>query len=250
MDKDGKIIDLLNGKSDLDKKEIHTVGDSIYKFSEDALRILRAVRFATNLNFRLSDEVKNAIRETKHYVRNLSYDRKREELNKIFSSINVRYGVKLLIELGLDKELELNNLIHITCFDDLMGIWAILEVDDIYPFTKNEKELMTNIRKLLQLDQIDDITLYHYGLYVCSVAGDIKGLDRRVVTYRYNNLPIKCRSDIVLNGNDIMKLLNRKPGNYLKEILKDIEEKVVSGKLENDREKLTNYILDYYSSTR
>ena len=54
----------------------------------------------------------------------------------------------------------------------------------------------------------------------------------------------------VLNGNDIMKLLNRKPGNYLKEILKDIEEKVVSGKLENDREKLTNYILDYYSSTR
>ena len=250
MDKDGKIIDLLNGKSDLDKKEIHTVGDSIYKFSEDALRILRAVRFATNLNFRLSDEVKNAIRETKHYVRNLSYDRKREELNKIFSSINVRYGVKLLIELGLDKELELNNLIHITCFDDLMGIWAILEVDDIYPFTKNEKELMTNIRKLLQLDQIDDITLYHYGLYVCSVAGDIKGLDRRVVTYRYNNLPIKCRSDIVLNGNDIMKLLNRKPGNYLKVILKDIEEKVVSGKLENDREKLTNYIFDYYSSTR
>jgi 3-polyprenyl-4-hydroxybenzoate decarboxylase len=67
---------------------------------------------------------------------------------------------------------------------------------------------MTNIRKLLQLDQIDDITLYHYGLYVCSVAGDIKGLDRRVVTYRYNNLPIKCRSDIVLNGNDIMKLFD------------------------------------------
>ena len=89
MDKDGKIIDLLNGKSDLDKKEIHTVGDSIYKFSEDALRILRAVRFATNLNFRLSDEVKNAIRETKHYVRNLSYDRKREELNKIFPSKKV-----------------------------------------------------------------------------------------------------------------------------------------------------------------
>jgi len=103
MDKDSKIIDLLNGKDDLDKREINTVGDSIYKFSEDALRILRAVRFATNLNFSLSDEIKQAIIETKHYVRNLSYDRKKDELNKIFGSVNVRSGVSLLLELGLDK---------------------------------------------------------------------------------------------------------------------------------------------------
>lgn len=249
MDQNKKVIDLLNGKQDLDKREVNTVGDSVYKFSEDSLRILRAVRFATILNFSLSKEVKNAILETRHYVRNLSYHRKKEELDKIFGSVNVRYGVKLLIELGLDQELQLTNLKEIKNFDDLVGIWAQLEVEDIYPFTKNEKELMKSIRKVSKLDPFDSFTLYQYGLYVCSVVADIKGLDKRIITKTYNDLPIKCRSDIKINGMDIMKLLNRKPGNYLKKILDDIEEKILNHGLKNDEETLKSYLLKYYGST-
>lgn len=250
MNKDGQVIDLLNGQADLEKREINTVGDSIYKFSEDALRILRAVRFATNLNFCLSDEIKKAIIETRHYVRNLSYDRKKEELNKIFGSVNVCYGVKLLLELGLDKELQLNNLKEIKNFDDLMGIWAQLNVENIYPFTKNEKELMKEIREALKLDNLDPFTLYRYGLYVNSVVADIKGIDRKEVTKLYNDLAIKCRSDIVINGRDIMELLNRASGEYLKEILVDVEKKIVIGELENEKEVLEKYILNYYSSAQ
>ena len=250
MDQNRNIIDLLNGKQDLDKREINTVGDSIYKFSEDSLRILRAVRFATILNFSLSKEVKSAILETKHYVRNLSYHRRKEELNKIFGSVNVRYGVKLLIELGLDKELQLAHLREIKNFDDLLGIWAQLEVEDIYPFTKNEKELMKSIRKVLQFNSFDSFTLYQYGLYVCSVVADIKGLDRRIVTKDYNDLPIKCRSDIKVNGMDIMRLLNRKPGSYLKEILDDLERKILNNSLKNDEKILKSYLLKSYGSTQ
>ena len=110
IDKDGKIIDLLDGRSDIEKREINTVGNSYDKFSEDALRILRAIRFATILDFKLSDEVKDAIIKTKDLLKNLSYERKKEELDKIFGSIHVKYGVKLLIELGLDIELEISNL--------------------------------------------------------------------------------------------------------------------------------------------
>lgn len=250
MDKDGQVIDLLNGREDLDKREINTVGDSIYKFSEDALRILRAVRFATNLSFSLSDEIKQAIIETRHYVRNLSYDRKKEELNKIFGSVNVRDGVNLLLELGLDKELQLTNLKEIKNFDDLMGIWTQLNVEDIYPFSKNEKELMKDIREVLELDNLNPMTLYHYGLYVNSVVADIKGMDRKIATQTYNNLSIKCRSDIVINGSDIMKLLNRNSGEYLRQILDDIEQKIVMNELENDKQLLEKYVLNNYSSTR
>lgn len=249
MNKDGQIIDLLHGQDDLRRREINTVGDSIYKFSEDALRILRAVRFATNLSFSLSNEIKQAIIETKHYVKNLSYERKKEELNKIFGSVNVRYGIKLLLELGLDKELQLSNLKEIKNFDDLMGIWAQLNVDDVYPFTKNEKELMKEIRTVLKLDNLNLLTLYRYGLYVNSVVADIKGIDRKIVAHTYNELSIKCRSDIVINGSDIMKLLNRKSGEYLRQILDDIEEKIVMNELENDKQILEKYILEHYSST-
>ena len=72
MNSAGEIIDLLNGKEDLDQKEIKTVGNSHDKFEEDSLRILRAIRFATILDFKLSKEVKEAIKYTKKYLRNLS----------------------------------------------------------------------------------------------------------------------------------------------------------------------------------
>lgn len=243
MDKDGNIIDILNGKRDLEKLEINTVGDSEYKFTEDALRILRAIRFATILDFRLSDDVKCAIIKTKHYVKNLSYQRKKEELNKIFASKHVRYGVRLLLELGLDKELELYNLSKINNFDDLMGIWAQLEVEDLYPFSRNEKEIINDIKKVLVLDNLNPVVLYKYGLYVNSIAASIKGIDKKQVTLKYNQLPIKGRSEIAVNGRDIMDVLGTKPGVYLKELISKIEEEILLGNLANDKEEIIKYVL-------
>jgi len=67
--------------------------------------------------------------------------------------------------------------------------------------------------------------LYTYGLYVNCVAANIKGISKKEVTLQYNSLPIKCRSDIQLDGTEISELLCRKPGPYLKEIFKDLDEK-------------------------
>lgn len=248
MDKDGNIIDLLEGRLDINNREINTVGDSYLKFSEDALRILRAIRFATILDFKLSDDVKKAILKAKKYIKNLSYQRKKEELNKIFASIHVKYGVKLLIELGLDKELELHNLSKVKCFDDLMGTWAQLDVENIYPFSKNEKEIINDIKKVLELDNLDPLVLYRYGLYANSIVADIKGINKKLVTKKYNELPIKCRSDILIDGNEIMNLLDTKPGKYLKTIINHIEEQILKGNLSNNKEDLINYVLNYSST--
>ena len=79
MDKDGKIIDLLNGKKDLNKKIIRTIGDPYFKIKQDSLRILRAIRFASCLNFKIEDNLKNAIKENKDLLKDLSYERKKEE---------------------------------------------------------------------------------------------------------------------------------------------------------------------------
>ena len=69
MDSNCRILDLLGGIEDINDKVIDTVGDSDKKFSEDALRILRAIRFATVLNFKLKDNVKRAIIKNKHYLK-------------------------------------------------------------------------------------------------------------------------------------------------------------------------------------
>ena len=88
MNKDGEIIDFLGGRSEIDNRVVKTVGNAKTRFEEDSLRILRAVRFATLLDFELDKETKEAIIETRELLRNLSYYRKKEELDKIFGSSN------------------------------------------------------------------------------------------------------------------------------------------------------------------
>ncbi len=247
IDSKGNILDKLNGKKDIDNKIIHTVGNSYECFTEDAFRILRAVRFATNLKFKLSDEVKDAILKTKYLLKNISYDRKREELDKIFTSIHVKDGIKLLIELGLDKELELSNLENIEVFDDLLGVWAQLDIKEgTYRFTKNEKELIIGIRKALELDNKNYFILYKNGLYVNSIAGIIKGYDKKEIAKIYHQLPIKSKSDIKITGRDIYECLGKGPGEYLKVIFNDLEEKIIKGQLENDVDVLLEYVFNNY----
>ena len=101
MDYNGNIIDLFDGKKDINKKIIKSLGDASLKFHEDPLRILRAIRFATVLNFNLDKEVINAIKINACYLKEISYDRKKMELNKIFSCKNKKYGFKLINSLTL-----------------------------------------------------------------------------------------------------------------------------------------------------
>ena len=104
-----------------------------------------------------------------------------------------------------------------------MGIWTMLDVDDIYPFTKNEKNMMKDIRSALKEDNSDTLVLYKYGLYVNSIAASIKGLDKKQLAYKYENLPIKELSEIKITGDEIMKLLSMKPGNHLRIYLHQIK---------------------------
>lgn len=246
MNSDGKIIDLLNGKGDLDKKEINTVGNSYLKFSEDSLRILRAIRFATILNFKLSDEVKEAIKLTKSNLLNLSYQRKREELDKIFSSNNAKYGVELLKELEVDKELEIYNLSDIKLDVDIMGIWASLDISSNYSFSKNELELIKNIKEALNKDNLSNEVLYEYGLYVNIIAGSIKGIKKKEIVNRYDMLPITNKRDINISSKEIMTILNKEGGSYLRGIYDELTKLILNGKLENKNNILKEYILKNY----
>lgn len=246
MDSNGNIIDLLNGKEELEKREINTVGNSFDKFNEDSLRILRAIRFATVLDFKLSDEVKDAIIKTKSNLKKLSYQRKKEELDKIFSNSNIEYGISLLKELGLDEELEINNLDEINFNVDIIGIWALLDTSDKYPFSKSEKELIYKIREVLEMDNLSKEVLYKYGLYVNSIAGAIKGIDKKKITTEYKKLPITSKNDIDITSMEIMELLNRGSGEYIKEIYNNLTTLILNNEITNDKEALKDYILKYY----
>ncbi len=248
MDQDGNIVDLLGGRIDIDNRIVKTIGPAKVRFEEDCLRILRAVRFATILDFNLDDDVKKSIRETKYLLKNLSYHRKKEELDKIFGSTNSLKGIKLLLELGLDIDLELDKLKDVKNTDDLISIWSVLDVSDKYPFSSNELNIIKDVNEALKLNNLDPMTLYRYGLYVNCVAGGIKGIDKKAITESYIKLPINSRNDLDITCDDITNALNKKPGKYLKEIYSDLIHEVLYKKIPNKNTDLIKFIVNKYAN--
>lgn len=96
-----KIIDPFGGQEDLKKKIIKAVGDPEKRFQEDALRLMRAVRIATQLGFTIEEKTWAAIWENASLIKNISSERIRDELTRIFSSDYPADGIKLLDNAGL-----------------------------------------------------------------------------------------------------------------------------------------------------
>lgn len=87
-DKKG-IVDLFSGREDLNNKLIRAVGDADTRFKEDALRIMRALRFASTLSFDIEDKSKDAIFNNKQLLNNVSAERLYSELSKLLLGDNV-----------------------------------------------------------------------------------------------------------------------------------------------------------------
>ncbi len=246
MDKDGNIIDILNAKKDINNKIIRCVGNADEKIKEDSLRILRAIRFATVLNFKIDKELEHAIKKNLSSLKSLSFHRKKEELNYIFRSPNYEYGISLIIKYKLDKYLEISNLKKLKQTSDVLGMWSQIKYCDEYPFSRLERESISKIREMLIYNKIDNFSLYKYGILISLTVGEILGIDKKKILKDYEELSIHSEKDIVFDNLDIAGILGREPSYKTKEILNDIEYKILSNKLKNNEKVLKEYIINNY----
>lgn len=97
----GEIIDFVGGLDDLKQKVIRAIGNPGERFREDALRLLRAVRFSTTLGFPIEPVTFAALRENAGLLDKISPERIRDEFSKIITSPNRRRGLEMLVETGL-----------------------------------------------------------------------------------------------------------------------------------------------------
>lgn len=100
-DEDG-IVDLFGGMEDLEKQIIRCVGNAKARFGEDALRIMRAVRFAAQLGFEIEGKTQTAIRKLAFSLRNISAERIQVELIKLLTSPHPEQ-IRLAYELGITE---------------------------------------------------------------------------------------------------------------------------------------------------
>jgi poly(A) polymerase len=101
----GRVIDYVEGQKDITEHKIRTVGLALERFAEDKLRILRAVRFAAQLEFDIVPETLAAIHDLAHEINLVSRERVRDELIKLLKSPGRRFGLELLVNTGLLRSL-------------------------------------------------------------------------------------------------------------------------------------------------
>ncbi len=98
-----EMIDPFGGIKDAEEKTVRAVGDPDKRFQEDALRLMRAVRFAASFDFKIERKTKIAIEKNAHLLKFISQERIRDELIKIIMSKKPVIGIELLRESGLLK---------------------------------------------------------------------------------------------------------------------------------------------------
>ncbi|MCZ6573931.1 MAG: CCA tRNA nucleotidyltransferase [Planctomycetota bacterium] len=96
-----EVLDYVNGREDLRAGIVRTIGDPLQRFTEDRLRMLRAVRFATVLDFVLDPETAAAVEREAGAIAQVSMERIQQELNRILTSGRGGRGLGLLHEVGL-----------------------------------------------------------------------------------------------------------------------------------------------------
>lgn len=100
-----ELIDLVSGQRDIRKRIVRTIGDARQRFKEDKLRMMRAIRFACELDFAIDSKTKKAISKLAPQIKKISLERIREELRRILLCPQRDRGIKLLEQTGLLKRI-------------------------------------------------------------------------------------------------------------------------------------------------
>lgn len=241
MNKEGKIIDLMNAIGDISSKTIKIVGDVNTKFEEDSLRMLRALRFMTVLDFKLDENIKKYIIKNKEKFESISFYKRKEELDKIFTSKNIKKFFRFIKMYDLEKYLGIKcDKLIIT--PTVIGIWSQFEFDERYPFNRIEKKQIDNIKYLINKKNITKYDIYKYGSYICMNVATIIKKNPKKINKIYTNLPIKDIMEIDITCEEICKVLNIVPSKLIGKIYTILEKDIIDGKAKNNKKDLLKYI--------
>ncbi|WP_203332793.1 CCA tRNA nucleotidyltransferase [Planococcus beigongshangi] len=254
-----EVIDLYGGRKDLEHKIIRAVGDPDSRFREDALRMLRAVRFSGQLDFSIDDDTLASICSNAGLIEKIAVERLKLELDKIMSNPNAVRSIDYLVASGLADHLPAGDIFKsdwkgfIPTEDPLSGwLYALWQNQrDVsalagYRFSNEEKSLLKNALAAASNESWDAGTFYRHTVRQLELAARLKRIHGDWAQIK-SELPVQSKSDLAVNGRDLMRWTDRKSGPWLKDAIAAAEQLVVYGRLANDKEKIKEWFLHEYN---
>ncbi len=250
------LIDLYGGQRDLGNKIIRCVGDAGKRFSEDALRIMRAIRFSAVLDFTIEEKTKNAIFSLKNNLSNIATERINVEFSKILLSDNknvyCEYYEIFKLFINISPELDAANLVKLpndleTRLSYLLlssGLGAEVLENLRYP-SKTIKAVSEVIKNFdSKYESIKDLRLlisnssYETAHRILTIKMCKK--DAFNLLLKAKNMPCKIQ-DLKICGNDLIES-GIKDGLLIGKLLKELLYLVIDEKCENEKFVLINKV--------
>lgn len=275
MNAQGEIIDLFAGMADLQQRQIRAVGVAADRFHEDALRMLRAVRFQAQLNFTIEKQTLAGIKTNAALLSHIATERIREEFIKLMEGCNRQAGLISLYQTQLYRfcpglaTYDFPKILQFAAgqITDEATVWSFLAYlgqlkrAQVRPFLRQWKVANNNIKlaqaaiELLNNYQESNWQLYIAGQAATAIAAQVLRLTcqqelAEQLIEQYQDLPLKSPHQLAINGQQIMQVLNLSPGPQIGQYLKQIQQAIVAGKLVNDYPTIVDYLKNNNLSDR
>lgn len=252
------IVDLFNGISDLNNRVIKCVGDANERFAEDALRMLRAIRFSAQLGFEIHKETERAIKENAELINNVSAERIKVEITKTLTSNNP-VKIEVLYSLGLMEyvmpefipciDLKQNNPYHIYDVDKHIYTSLLnIEAEESLRWTMYLHDIGKGYTRTTDDKGIDHfhghvkVSLKHSKTILNRLKFDNKTKDKILKLIEYHDYRIED------NIKSVRKAINKVGQELFEDYIKVQKADVLSQNPEflDERIDKLNHILDIY----
>ncbi|WP_010631167.1 CCA tRNA nucleotidyltransferase [Sporolactobacillus vineae] len=275
MDRSGAIIDLFGGRKDMAERRIRMVGAPEERIHEDPLRIMRGIRFVSELEFTLGDREFAAFQAQAGLLKKISVERLDQEMTRLLAGPAANRAIGLLFATGcfralpLLKEADLPDPpVALPLLEDDAERWAAFldgtGVGDVAAFARAWKwsgKLKKRVTAILAFGKIrragswSRMSVYQAGPQCAAsverflTAGGTFRRDTlenrlKAAGSLWAGLPIHSRSDLAVTGRDLIRWSGRKPGPWLAEVIRTLEKSVVEGAVRNRTEVIKTWFME------
>lgn len=244
------LVDYFGGMKDLNNKIIKTVGEAKKRFNEDALRMLRAVRFSAQLDFEIDENLLNTVKDLKDNIKNISKERIRDEFNKILLNdprkIDILRKCELLEDIvpGISRifNFNQNNPYHV---HDLYN-HTIIAAQAIDPVLHLRLTMILHDLGKVKTKTIDEKGIYHFYAHAKE---SVEMAEKILRNLKYDNetkskvLTLIQYHDCTLKTKiSIKRMLNKIGENLLRDLIKVEKADILSQNPMYTKERLDNLL--------